>query len=191
MNVELHFKGPYSWLPTDLPSVMEKDATTTKSGIYLWTAGTPDGELVWYIGQTGRRFRARFSEHLAQFLSGRYSILEPQAFGRGEMIKVWSPAGRSATDRWPEDYIPRMQELAPTLIQFLGVLHIMLAPLDADPATRKRIEIALGDHLAGEPEPVGTFQAPRYQMTPASGDPILINLRSEVPIRGLPTRLSA
>lgn len=60
----VEFVGPLSWLGgTGIPSIFEAEIGK-RSGLYLWTVPLDAGELVYYVGETGRSFAQRMLEHL-------------------------------------------------------------------------------------------------------------------------------
>jgi hypothetical protein len=193
VNVSLHFVGPYSWFPGDLPSVLEKDETTTQPGIYLWTADTPHGELVYYIGETGRSFRMRFQEHLTEQTSGWYRFDDPAVFRSGGRKRIWPGLYEAKEDRagrWQE-WLQRLPELTPSLVEFVRQMRFHLAPLECDTKPRRRIEAAIALHLRDQPGAVGAFQDPdiTYWPTKPRDPPLHATVTSSTLIQGLPREL--
>ena len=68
----IEFYGPFSWTSTDDSTSVFKSSIAAKLGVYLWTVSTSEGELIYYVGQTGRSFSVRMREHFEQQLSGMY-----------------------------------------------------------------------------------------------------------------------
>jgi hypothetical protein len=88
--LSLHFEGPFSWTGENAPQLSESSlASSCCGGLYLWTVATSVGELVEYVGQTGRTFGKRFDEHLQCQLSGEYTVRDPDALLQGRRVTLW------------------------------------------------------------------------------------------------------
>ena len=94
---ELHFEGPFSFLPSMDHTKFIPDKLPEKSGIYLWTVELQQGYLVNYVGSTSS-FSERVSQHLDKFLAGRYWVYDSVLFSSG--IKFLEP---------PSAYKPQYQ----------------------------------------------------------------------------------
>lgn len=190
-QIDLTFEGPYSLLRDgEVPRVHDAPAGA-QPGIYLWGVDTPDGFLVSHVGETGRSFRARFTEHLRDQLAGMYPIPEPRAYARGVRGELlWR--GLIGPDReiGPEGFIARLGELAPRQQAYARAVRLMIAPFDGARDARLRVEAALADHLRAQAGPVADFLEPgiRYDRTPLEVD-LTVRFRCDSPIRGLPAEL--
>jgi hypothetical protein len=156
--VHLEFSGPFSWLASDLaPSIFEAVAAQA-AGIYLWTVDTPDGHLIYYVGETGVEFRQRLHQHLSRQLAGMYHIYEPGMFAVGQKHALWR--GMYGRDRESSlaALVDRLPTLAPALADFVRLMRFHLAPLTCQTRLRRRIEAALARHLSRQPGLVGSFQ---------------------------------
>ena len=189
-KVELSFVGPFGWLKQGpLPSILTHD-DGKEPGIYLWTAGTPEGELVWYVGETARSFKVRMREHLIEQLGGRYRILEPNLFNSGQKMCLWHGGFGDNTSNWPDLFLDKFPDLAGPLTEFVSSIRFMVAPLESETRLRRRVEAAIADHLYAQPDPIGSFQELiNYERTVAGEEPLQVSFVSQVPIRGLPTSL--
>ena len=86
--VTLNFVGPFSWAGTsEAPSLCESEAGK-ESGIYLWTVRRPEGELVYYVGETGRSFADRMCDHFREHASGGYNLHSPEEFRQGQRVRL-------------------------------------------------------------------------------------------------------
>jgi hypothetical protein len=54
--------------------------TAQPPGIYLWTIPFEEQYLTYYVGETGRNFVARHTEHVQCYLHGLYRVYDPQLF---------------------------------------------------------------------------------------------------------------
>ena len=88
-TLDLSFSGPFAWLPGGDLEWLSEATVGKEPGIYLWTVLAPEGELVYYLGETGRSFGRRMEEHLQEQLSGRYRLYEPEEFFRGGKRLLW------------------------------------------------------------------------------------------------------
>ena len=189
-TIDLSFSGPFGWsLNGPLPTILSK-GIGDQPGIYLWTAGTDDGELVWYVGETARSFRQRMREHLVEQLGGRYRILDPVGFEKGRKSYLWHGGYGESKGNWPDRFLTELPTLAKPLAEFVRVMRFMIAPLDSDTRVRRRIEAALADYLYAQPDPVGSFQEEiYYERTRPDEEPLQVTIASATPIRGLPATL--
>ena len=88
-TIIVEFIGPLSWIEGNgIPSILKAEAGK-KSGVYLWTVQIDEGELVYYVGQTGRSFSQRMIEHFKEHMSGGYHLYEPDQFSRGQKVLLW------------------------------------------------------------------------------------------------------
>ena len=52
----ISFSGPYSWWPDGKYPYIKHAPQANQSGIYLWTVGLDEGDLVFYVGETATSF---------------------------------------------------------------------------------------------------------------------------------------
>jgi hypothetical protein len=55
----VRFYGPYSWWPDGKYPYVKHAPEADQSGIYLWTVGLDEGDLVFYVGETATSFYKR------------------------------------------------------------------------------------------------------------------------------------
>jgi len=79
---EVRLHGPYRWYGKK-DECLFKASEATKSGIYLWTIPFNRKYLTYYVGETGRSFKARFTEHTRDYLYGLYRVYDPIPFAQG------------------------------------------------------------------------------------------------------------
>ncbi len=73
-EIVVEFHGPFSWHGSEeAPCIFSSDMGE-KSGVYLWTVKYKDGDLVYYVGETGRKFSVRMLEHFREHMSEGYPI---------------------------------------------------------------------------------------------------------------------
>jgi hypothetical protein len=97
-HLSLRFQGPFSWTGERVPAVADCSLAHS-AGLYLWTVETSLGELVQYVGETGRAFLERFEEHLRAQLAGQYSVHDVDALleGRAAFTRPGSRTGQFTT----------------------------------------------------------------------------------------------
>ena len=157
-ELTLQFEGPYSWMK-DAPDPYVFEAPAAKKpGIYLWTVPTPSGELVFYVGETGRDFATRLTEHLRDQLAGIYRIYDPEHFARGHKKLLWGGMLGKLREPSLSDFIAKLPTVAPALAAFARMMRFQLAPLDCDAPLRQRVEAAIADHFYAQEGLVGDFQ---------------------------------
>lgn len=186
--ISLRFEGPYSWTGGALPLVSDCPESDSM-GLYIWAVPTTVGELVQYIGQTGRSFRARFAEHLRDQTSGLYRIYDATELRRGRKVALWP--GVYGPGRTTASFMA--QEFARPLQEYVGLVRFYLARFDAPERIRCRAEAALAGSIQSEPAPVGSFydQGVQYHRRLENEEPIEVHLTCASPLRGFPELLSA
>jgi hypothetical protein len=73
------------------------------SGIYIWTVPYQGSYLANYVGETGVSFANRFREHLQEYISGRYTVYNPDLYLQGKKELIWEGIG------WKRDYEKHME----------------------------------------------------------------------------------
>jgi hypothetical protein len=191
--VTLEFLGPFSWLSSDPATSIFEAAAARTAGIYLWTVDTPDGHLIYYVGETGVAFRQRLYQHLSQQLSGMYHIYEPGLFAVGQKHALWRGMYGRGRESGLAMFVERLPTLAPALADFVRLLRFHLAPLACQTRLRRRIEAALAYHLSCQPGLVGAFQDAgiRYATKRTSEAPVEVLCRSSATLLGLPAHFLA
>jgi hypothetical protein len=189
----LKFDGPYWWFGESERSILHAPVAQQR-GLYLWTIATSHcGELIYYVGETGREFRLRFAEHLKEQLSGAYRLNDPAAMLGGVRTPMWpglyGPLGQKSL----ADFVDSLPSLAPALKAFVQTVRFHVAIFDGDSRLRKRIEAAIADHLYAQPAPVGTFHETDIRYDPrrpaeAAQD---VAIASTIRLEGLPELVTA
>lgn len=192
-SIELKFSGPYSWLPGSSITYLAETGVGSRSGIYLWTINSTLGEIVYYIGETARSFVRRMDEHLAEQLSGRYRLYEPNAFLRGEKNLLWRGVYGPGAQPNVSGFVAQLPSLAPALVQVVRAMRFHVAPTTCSDRSRLRIEAALAYHLRKQEGLVGTFQDEDVQYKPRrlNEDPITVKLSWEQKPLGVPDQMEA
>jgi hypothetical protein len=176
----------------DAPSVFQSE-TGRLAGIYLWTIPLPEGHMIYYVGETGRSFRDRLFEHYREHASCFYHLHSPAEFARGEKRPIW-PGRYDPTDRKSVvECIEQYPRLAPYVAELTTLYRFYLAPFPYDARLRRRVEAAIALHLYRSPGSIGAFQERGIRYSPKYPDEegIVANIRSSVPLLGLPDSLLA
>ena len=190
-SIELTFSGPFVWLPgASVPSLAESDVGASH-GIYIWTVPTTHGELVYYVGETARSFARRMDEHLAEQLSGRYRLYDPNAFLRGDKKLLWRGVYGPLAQPNLGGFVAQLPSLAPALVQFVQIMRFHVAPTSCSDRSRRRIEAALSEHLRQYEGLVGIFQDEdvRYEARRTGDLPITVKLTWQQKPLGVPELL--
>ncbi len=191
---EVRWHGPCRWYGKSEDCLFTA-SVAGKSGIYLWTVPFNTKYLVYYVGETGRSFKTRFTEHTRDYLYGYYRIYAPTEFAQGKKKLVWGgmwKPGRRGPQRMLE-FLNRYSELSKVIYEFLGQYRIFLAPLDVKERIRQRIEAAIASKLSEHPGLIGKFQNDdiRYRPRRTDEDPISAKMISFEPILGLCSEMAA
>ncbi len=193
-GLEINFAGPYAWFQdADVPA-LDQAPMARSHGIYLWTVPTEAGEWVYYVGETGRGFAARMTEHLRQQLSGMYHIYDPKALAHGDKRALWNGLyGDTRETEGLHGFVNRLPELSVPLAGFIKLMRFHVAELSQEKRLRERIEAAISRHLKNQPGIIGTFQDDgiRYRPRRTGEEPVIVKCRSAGRILGLPDRLEA
>lgn len=191
--VDLAFSGPFAWLPGGpVPSLCEVPVGDSQ-GLYVWTVPTPGGELIYYVGETGRSFARRMQEHLSEQLSGRYRLYEPGVFVQGQKMLLWRGVYGPGSQPDVEGFVAQLPSLAPALVRFVRLMRFHVAPTRCADRLRRRMEAALAHHLHEQKGLVGSFQAEAVRYVPRCPDeePIVVRLTWHQKPLGVPESLQA
>lgn len=191
-QMRLAFVGPFAWFTNSGVEVLSQANVARSAGIYLWTSPTADGELVFYVGETGRSFSRRMEEHLSEQLSGRYRIYDPKAFAQGRKELLWRGVYGAGAERSVEGFVSQLPTIAPALVQFVRAIRFHVAPISTSDRLRQRIEASLADHLYRQEGAVGKFQDPiHYSPRLENEDPVRVLLTWQARPLGVPDALVA
>ncbi|MCZ6688107.1 MAG: hypothetical protein O7H41_00685 [Planctomycetota bacterium] len=191
LRVSLH--GPFQWLTADAPDYLFSSEVVDHPGIYLWTVPHSEGDLVYYVGETGRPFRQRLQEHVVSYLAGMYRIYDPAEFAEGRKELLWPGMSRKPGLAQAAEYLERSAEIAPALRKLLGLLRFNLLPFEGESRPRKRIEAAIALHLRAQPGVVGAFQESdiHYSGKTSEEEPPAVEFVGYETIQGLAASLQA
>lgn len=188
VKCDLGLVGPLNWTGDPRHSFLFESPNADAAGVYLWTVQTPEGELVYYVGQTGTSFAERQWQWLTGYLAGQYRVYDPEAFAEGRRGDlVWGGMWRKSERDRAVEFLQRYEELAPIIREFVGLLRIWLLPLEYEPRIRKRIEGAIARHLRSQEDPVGSFQDTdiHYPRRREDEEPIAVQISYAANILGM------
>ena len=191
-TVNLDFHGPLAWLPADDADFIFDAEISKNPGIYLWTVETPEGHLIWYVGQTQTSFHQRMKEHFKEQMSGSYEVNDPVLLAQGERKQIWPGYyGRNENWRIP-DFLDEMPSLCEAMVAVAKITRFFVAPMEGGQKFHLRVEGGIGNHLRDQPGVVGDFLDKNLRYRPAwrEGEEHL-ELRITCPpeVRGMPNRL--
>jgi len=187
-TLDLSFSGPFAWLPGGDLEWLSEATVGKEPGIYLWTVLAPEGELVYYLGETGRSFGRRMEEHLQEQLSGRYRLYEPEEFFRGGKRLLWRGVYGPGSETSVRGFVDQLPALVPALIEVVSAMRFHVAPVCCEGRLRRRIEGALARHLRGMPGAIGAFQDEdvQYSTRHPSEEPISVRFEWQQRPLGVP-----
>jgi hypothetical protein len=189
--ITVEFVGPFSWLHGNgVPSISETDAGRNK-GVYLWTVQLDQGELVYYVGQTGREFAERMLEHFREHMSGGYHLWDPKEFRRGRKVLLWPGRHGRDGERSLSVFIEHFPGLASAVVDLARTYRFFIAPLECDKRLRQRIEAAVAQYLYKSPGMVGEFQIAGLVYRPRLDDEVAVQalIRCKETLIGIPDTL--
>jgi hypothetical protein len=187
----VEFQGPFSWVEPSVEASIIHSEVSKLPGVYLWTVETPNGFLVYYVGETGVNFRTRMRDHYKEQLSGMYHIYDPELFSLGEKRELWRGIYGKGGKHDLYKFLDILPLLVTSLIRFVSIIRFYVAPINFERRLRKRFEAALANHLYSQPGVVGAFQDKgiRYELRRNSEDPTKINIICPKEVLGIPTAL--
>jgi len=178
---EIHWLGPYKWKCIfNLPKGKQ-------AGVYIWTIPYRGKYLVYYVGETGRTFVRRFTEHTRDYLYGYNRVYDPRLFSQGTKQLVWGGMWKPGTRNRMGEFLKRYLELSPIIYDFMGLFRIFLGPLDIEKRFRQRVEAAIAENLYRQLGLIGEFQDGdiRYQPRKAIEEPIKVVMIGNEDILGM------
>lgn len=184
----VHFLGPFSWgVGDDVPSIYNTDAGRG-SGVYLWTVSHEEGELVYYVGMTGRPFAQRMSEHFKEHSSGGYHLNSPEPLRRGVRKCLWPGRYDANTKTTVSEFISRLENLWPAIVDLAKLYRFFVAPMTCSRRVVERTEGAIARWLYAQPGKVGEFQEEgiRYPKRRPDETPMQVSLECPSRLLGLP-----
>ncbi len=186
VDYEIEWLGPYRFYGTKSDMLFAQPAAQ-QSGLYLWTIPFDDRYLTYYVGETGRSFIARFTEHVQCCLHGYYRIYDPQLFARGEKVLIWEGMWKAGTRDRIGEFLNRYTELSPRSYEFLGLFRIFVAPIDAKRRIRERIEAKIAEELSQQSGAIRKFPNDDIKYKPKRSDeaPISVAMSGSESILGL------
>jgi hypothetical protein len=188
----VEFQGPLSWVESSAETSIFYSEVSKLMGVYLWTVKTPDGHLVYYVGETGVNFRTRMRSHYQEQLSGMYHIYDPELFSLGEKRELWQGVYGKGGERDFHKFLDILPSLVPSLIRFVGIIHFHVAPMNCERRPRRRFEAALANHLYGQPGAIGAFQDKGIHYDPRliNENPIMVKIDCPQEVLGIPPKLA-
>jgi hypothetical protein len=190
-GMTIAFSRPFAWLPGGcVESISEVEEGRTP-GLYMWTAPSPAGHLVYYVGDTGLTLAGRIQEHLCEQLSGRYRFYEPGRFFKGDKQLLWRGVYGHGAKRNVSEFVDQLPILAPALVQFVRSMRFLVATTDCPVRLRRRIEAALSSWFRQQDGLVGPFQEDgiHYEPRVASEPPETVAFTWQERPLGAPDRL--
>jgi hypothetical protein len=191
-QIQLSFTGPFGWFPSSALASVGQAPVAQSAGIYVWTSPTPEGEMVYYVGETARSFVRRMNEHLTEQLSGRYRIYEPDAFAQGRKQLLWRGVYGPEAELSVEGFVSLLPTLAPALVRFVRSMRFHLAPTSSSDRIRRRIEASLAAHLYSQGGAVGQFQDADIHYSPRVDreEPVAVQVTWQARPLGAPDALN-
>ena len=187
---QIDFSGPYG-ICNQHPRLLFEEPISKTAGVYLWTARTPDGFIVEYVGQTGESFAKRTKDHAIQTFGGNYRICDARLMREGKLKVVWPGLWRKGTRDKMAEFAQRYLDLAPFIVDYLRTIEVFLAPVNGNRRFRERIEGALARHIWDQPPPASNLLPTdvRYRQRREDEVPVSVGLRCGEKIVGVPNSL--
>jgi len=139
--LSLKWFGPYALFPSDDRLEVYSSKEAASAGLYLWAVPIGGEYLVHYVGVTADNIADRQAVHMQYFLSGDYTLYDPEAFRNARKVSVYEP-GKGVSD-----YLSRYDELSGIVARHTQAIHVFVAPLDANKVMLERIESSIIESL--------------------------------------------
>jgi hypothetical protein len=185
------FQGPYSWHGSDNTVDISKADVGRKCGIYLWTLEYDEGELIYYVGETGRTFSVRMFEHFKEHMSGGYHLHDPSEMIQGRKRELWPGRYGRGQQVTVAEFLAKFKDLRESIERLARLYRFFLAPMQVDTRVRQRIEAGLANHLYKQVGIVGEFQDSgiRYRPRQEAEPLVRVAFQSQLKLLGLPDTL--
>ena len=188
--LRIEFKGPLSWTAPDNESSVLYSQVAKEPGIYLWTAKTDQGYMIFYIGETIDSFRARMRQHLKKQKSGKYHYYDAEALARGKKVTPWEGVYGRNPKRSIKEYIENKSEFEPKNLEFIRNIFFFVAPAKYPKQMLKRIEDAIAEHLRSQSGKVASFfDKTKTDRRRPGEEPVNVIIHSPSELVGLPDSL--
>lgn len=191
-SIQIEFIGPYLWVENiHFPCIFNSDISNN-SGLYLWTVPYNNHELIYYVGETGRNFSIRFSEHFKEHFSGAYHIYEPAKFKQGIKECLWPGRYDKYNRTTINDFIKSAESLYPSILELSKTYRFYVSSFESDKRLRQRIESSIAEYLYQQPGIIGGFQDTGIRYFPRKSDePIIsVTISQSGKLLGLPKALN-
>lgn len=162
----LNWQGPFRWFGRGEDSIFAGPCSQT-SGVYVWTVPIRDRYRVFYVGQTEAGFAHRHHDHFMWYFKGAYSIYEPEAFARGELVQIYQGfAYRNPAWKLARDYYASFESLVGPLVEHLSLMRMFIAELPSDRRLQRRVETRIMQLVYANEGPEGRLLEPGLKLEP-------------------------
>lgn len=141
------WEGPFLW--PGISHEQDGKALPNLAGVYLIAFKYLDGYILRSAGVT-KSTKRRFNEHKNNYLSGQYTILDPEYAKKGIRKELWH--GWGYAKEHPEEVEKHREEIASLAMQTLKEYRIFIAQV-TDKRDRERLEFSIMHHAYGAKEP--------------------------------------
>lgn len=189
----LDWQGPLGLLPSSADYYRDALAAR-KPGIYLWAFEYHNGYLIYGVGLTSQPLAKRIGQHIPNFRSGQYTVLNGLSAQRGVRDEFWHGMweGFNSPARQAER-VSRQAEIRHAADEMLGTMRVFLANLPPERRVLGRVESAIMQLLYSAASPIcdlpdkGVHLEPRRPSEP----PLIMHSNARVILHGLPSRFGA
>ncbi|MBS4027074.1 MAG: hypothetical protein KGZ58_00435 [Ignavibacteriales bacterium] len=136
-SLNIKWEGPFSLFENqDCESIFSSDKLKSP-GLYLWTIPYNDSYLVNYVGISATSILDRLETHIVHYLSGRYTIYDPEKFQNGIKERIYCPSGRV------RDFLNNNLPLSQIIFPLLKTFKLLIAPVEQEKRILERIESSI------------------------------------------------
>lgn len=142
----LEFIGPFKF--SDGEQYLFNSEVVNSSGLYIWTIKNEvtGHHYVHYVGET-MHFGKRHREHFMNIVGLNYRIVDPLKAKMGIQSVIWNGMWRDKSKKAVANVIENQSSVSHFVLDYIDLLNIFLAPVDADSALRRHIEGCIGLNL--------------------------------------------
>lgn len=185
---ELVFRGPYEWLgPKEM--TIYGSGWLNEPGVYLWAVDVGGVFTPYYVGETNRSFADSFLQHTRAYMTGEYSVWDPEEFLQKRKVEVWGGLWRPERRGMYPDFLADFERITARTTALLKSFRILIAPYRGSERLRERAAAAIIRAIrTSDPHPL-LDENVRFRPRMPAESAVTFDLVWPVPVDGVPARI--
>jgi hypothetical protein len=187
-GVTLAWQGPFGWPGREQCGL---GAVPDAAGVYLLCFPYAGGFLVYAAGVTSRPVATRLREHTREYVSGRYTILDPDAVASGVRTEIWHGWAEARRPEPVAEFAARRDELVCAAHRQLAAFRVFVAALPAEARLPNRVEAGIMNALYSAQPPFCDIpdRGMHLSRRRASEQPVRVHHRCSHTLHALPASM--